>query len=153
MTKLPLALHALCRGNLVSRHLSEATSAAGHPMSSTAFAVLAWLQTEDELTTIRLQEEVGVGQSTLSGTLTQLVADGWVEIVKQESAQSGRKVRAKHYRMHSGKIEEFAELCDAVEAGLEERFFGTSGEYAGFFHFNSKTPFNKPVLENIANPE
>ena len=139
MNKLAVALPALCLGNLVSRHIGEATSAAGRPMSSTAFAVLCLIHCETTATMSDIQKEVGVGQSTLSATMKMLVTDGWLEVEEQKV----KAVRSKSFRIRPAAEEKFGLLADAVEASLEANYIPLSCGHPGVFHFDPKTPFKK----------
>ena len=138
MNKLAVALPALCLGNLVSRHIGEATSAAGQPMSSTAFAVLCLIHCNDRATMSEIQKEVGVGQSTLSATMKMLVTDGWLDVEERKV----KAARSKIFRIRRSAEERFGLLAEAVEASLEVNYIPLSG-HPGVFHFDSKTPFKK----------
>ena len=139
MNKLAVALPALCLGNLVSRHIGEATSAAGHPMSSTAFAVLCLIHCETTATMSEIQKKVGVGQSTLSATLKMLAADGWLDVEEQKV----KAVRSKIFRIRPAAEEKFGLLAEAVEASLEVNYISLSCGHPGVFHFDPASPYKK----------
>lgn len=139
MNKLAEALPALCLGNLLSRHIGEATSAAGHPMSSTAFAVLCLIHCNEQATMREIQKGVGVGQSTLSATMKMLMVDGWLEVEEKRI----KAVRSKIFRIRTAAGEKFGLLAEAVEDSLEANYIPLGCGHPGVFHIDPTSLYKK----------